>query len=254
MKRKLQSITSKLTSASGILGIVIVWQFCCSMGWIPKFMLPSPADIIKALVTDFPALMQHSGITLLEAFLGLSLGVTVGVAAAVLMDRFPSVYKAFYPLLILTQTIPTVAIAPVLVIWMGYGIAPKVTAIVIVTFFPMAIGLLDGSRSADQDAVRLLSSMGAKRKQIFRYIKFPGAMGQFFASLKICASYSIVGAVIAEWLGGNSGLGVYMTRVRKSYAYDKMFAIIVLISVISLLLMKGVELLRRRCMPWETRE
>lgn len=167
------------------------------------------------------------------------------------MDQFEPLYKACYPLIVLTQTVPTVAIAPLLVLWFGYEMTPKVILIVITTFFPIAVGLLNGFKSADQDSINLLRAMGAGRWQIFRIVKLPGAMSQFFAGLRISASYAVVGAVISEWLGGFSGLGVYMTRVKKAFSFDKMFAVIFLISVISLLLMKGVDLLQKKCMPWE---
>lgn len=195
--------------------------------------------------------MQHSGVTLTEAFLGLGLGILLGFVMAVLMDQFEGLYQAFYPIIVLTQTVPTVAIAPLLVLWFGYEMTPKVVLIVITTFFPIAIGLLNGFRSADNDSIHLLRAMGADRWQIFRHIKLPGAMSQFFAGLRISASYAVVGAVISEWLGGFNGLGVYMTRVKQAFAFDKMFAVIFLISIISLLLMKGVDVLQKVCMPWD---
>ncbi len=195
--------------------------------------------------------MEHSFVTLTEAFLGLVLGVLLGFIIAVLMDQFEGLYQAFYPLIVLTQTVPTVAIAPLLVLWFGYEMTPKVILIVITTFFPIAIGLLNGFRSVDMDSIHLLRAMGAGRWQIFRYIKLPGAIQQFFAGLRISASYAVVGAVISEWLGGFSGLGVYMTRVKQAFAFDKMFAVIFLISIISLLLMKGVDALQKLCMPWD---
>lgn len=195
--------------------------------------------------------MLHTRTTLLEAFLGLFLGVIVGFGTALLMDAFPLVHKALYPLLVITQTIPTVAIAPLLVLWLGYEMAPKVVLIIIVTFFPIAVGLFDGFQSADPDTIRLLRSMGAGRFQIFRHVKLPGSMNRFFSSLRISVSYSVVGAVISEWLGGFEGLGVYMTRVKKSFAFDKMFAVIFLITAISLLLMGTVRLIQKKCMPWE---
>ena len=195
--------------------------------------------------------MQHSYVTLTEAFLGLGLGVLLGFIMAVLMDQFEGLYQAFYPIIVLTQTVPTVAIAPLLVLWFGYEMTPKVVLIVITTFFPIAIGLLNGFRSADSDSIHLLRAMGADRWQIFRHIKLPGAMSQFFAGLRISASYAVVGAVISEWLGGFNGLGVYMTRVKQAFAFDKMFAVIFLISIISLLLMKGVDVLQKVCMPWD---
>lgn len=200
---------------------------------------------------NFPLSWGHARITLSEAFLGLALGILTGFVMAVLMDRFDRLYQAFYPLIVLTQTVPAVAIAPLLVLWFGYEMAPKVILIVITTFFPITVGLLTGFRSADPDAVNLLRAMGAGRSQIFFYIKLPGALGQFFSSLRISASYAVVGAVIAEWLGGFGGLGVYMTRVKKAFAFDKMFAVIILISAISLLLMWAVERLQKKCMPWE---
>ena len=214
-------------------------------------MLPSPIQVVQAFVKEFPTLMQHSFVTLTEAFLGLGLGILLGFVMAVLMDQFEGMYQAFYPLIVLTQTVPTVAIAPLLVLWFGYEMTPKVILIVITTFFPIAIGLLNGFRSADNDSIHLLRAMGADRWQIFRHIKLPGAMSQFFAGLRISASYAVVGAVISEWLGGFSGLGVYMTRVKQAFAFDKMFAVIFLISIISLLLMKGVDVLQKVCMPWD---
>lgn len=196
-------------------------------------------------------LMEHSIVTLAEAFIGLACGILLGFVMAVLMDQFDGLYKAFYPLIVLTQTVPTVAIAPLLVLWFGYEMTPKVILIVITTFFPIAVGLLNGFKAADKDSINLLRAMGAGRWQIFYHIKFPGALSQFFAGLRISASYAVVGAVISEWLGGFNGLGVYMTRVKKAFSFDKMFAVIFLISIISLLLMKGVDFLQKKCMPWE---
>ena len=173
------------------------------------------------------------------------------MAMATVMDRFLILERACYPLMIITQTIPTIAIAPLLVLWMGFGMAPKITLVIITTFFPIAVGLLDGYHSVDADAVSLMRSMGASRVQVFRHLKFQAALPYFFSGLKVSASYAVVAAVISEWLGGFEGLGVYMTRVKKAYAFDKMFAVIILIVIISLLLMALVNVLRGLFMPWE---
>lgn len=254
MKRKSPNTTSKLWSCSALLGILLLWQFITGTGIVDAFLLPSPIRVGNAFLTEFPTLMEHSVITLSEAFIGLGLGILLGFFMAVLMDRFDILYQAFYPLVILTQTVPTVAIAPLLVLWFGYEMTPKVILIVLTTFFPITVGLLTGFKSADPDSVRLLRAMGADQGQIFFYIKLPGAMDQFFSGLRISASYAVVGAVISEWLGGFGGLGVYMTRVKKAFSFDKMFAVIFLISVISLLLMNGVEILQRLCMPWSRKD
>ena len=239
-----------LPSIAAVAALLLLWQTVCSLGWVPRYMLPSPVQVVQAFLSELPLLFENSLITLQEAFLGLLLGVTVGFVAAVLMDAFEVLYKAFYPLLILTQTIPSVAIAPLLVLWFGYGMTPKIVLIVISTFFPVTVGLLDGFRSADRDAIGLLRSMGANRLQIFRHIEFPSALPQLFSGLRIAAAYSVVGAVISEWLGGFGGLGVYMTRVKKAFAFDKMFAVIFLISAISLALMALVERAAKKCMPY----
>lgn len=213
-------------------------------------MLPSPIDVVKAFADNFSIMMKQAAVTLQETLYGLLIGIAIAFVIASLMDRFTIINKALYPVLVVTQTIPTIAIAPLLVLWMGFGMAPKITLVVITTFFPIAIGLLNGFQSVDEDAINLMRSMGAKRLQIFRIIKLPNATASFFSGLRISAAYAVVGAVVSEWLGGFEGLGVYMTRVKKAYAFDKMFAVIVFISAISLVLIGIVVLLEKISMPW----
>lgn len=256
MERRTPAFLSKkvVAPACAVVALLAVWQGACSLGLVPNFMLPSPVQVVTALVTDFPLLLSHMWTTLSEAALGLAIGVTVGFVFAVLMDKFETFYLAFDPLLTVSQTIPTVAIAPLLVLWFGYGLMPKVLLVVLTTFFPVTVALASGFRSVDPDQVDLLRTMNATEWQIFRYAKLPAAMEQFFSGLRISATYAIVGAVISEWLGGFTGLGVYMTRVRKSFAYDRMFAVIIITSALSLALMKGVDVLECICMPWKKTE
>ena len=219
MKRS-ANIKDNLSAASLIILILIVWQIITQTGLVGPFLLPKPMDVIRAFINDMPTISSHLLTTLTEAFLGLFLGVLLGF------------------------------IAPLLVLWMGYGILPKIVLIVIVTFFPVAISMLEGFKQADLDKIKLLKAMGADKFKIYRYIKLPESMGNFFSAFKIAVSYSVVGAVIAEWLGGFKGLGVYMIRVQKNYSFDKMFAVIFLISGISLILMKLVSILQKKMMPW----
>ena len=220
------------------------------MEFVPAYMLPSPIDVVKAFADNFSIMMKQAAVTLQETLYGLLIGIAIAFVIASLVDRFTIINKALYPVLVVTQTIPTIAIAPLLVLWMGFGMAPKITLVVITTFFPIAIGLLNGFQSVDEDAINLMRSMGARRLQIFRIIKLPNATASFFSGLRISAAYAVVGAVVSEWLGGFEGLGVYMTRVKKAYAFDKMFAVIVFISAISLVLMGIVVLLEKISMPW----
>lgn len=256
MGRRTPAFLSKKVVAPvcAVVALLAVWQGACSLGLVPNFMLPSPVQVVSAFVADFPLLLSHMWTTLSEAALGLVIGVAVGFVFAVLMDKFETFYLAFDPLLTVSQTVPTVAIAPLLVLWFGYGLMPKVLLVVLTTFFPVTVALASGFRSVDHDQVDLLRTMNATEWQIFRYAKLPAAMEQFFSGLRISATYAIVGAVISEWLGGFTGLGVYMTRVRKSFAYDRMFAVIIITSALSLALMKGVDILERICMPWKKTE
>ncbi|MCB7513496.1 ABC transporter permease [bacterium 210917-SL.2.15] len=252
--KKSPSITSNLPAALALAIVVALWCFVSEGGLVPSFMLPSPRSVVQALLSDAPVLAANAAVTLQEAAWGLLIGIVVALALSTLMHRVRWLYRALYPILVITQTIPTIAIAPLLVLWMGFGMAPKVTLVALTTFFPIAVSLLEGYASTDRSAADLLRAMGASRWQIFYHLEFPAALSYFFSGLKVSVSYAVVGAVISEWLGGFGGLGVYMTRVKKAYAFDKMFAVILVIIVISLLLMLAVRLLRRAAMPWEAYE
>ncbi len=250
MTKRLQSITNKIAPLIALAALVLIWFFCAKGEVVPAYMLPSPVDVAKAFVNNFSIMMKQASVTVQETVYGLAIGIALAFLIATLMDRFKFLYKAFYPILVITQTIPTIAIAPLLVLWMGFGMAPKITLVVVTTFFPIAIGLLGGYEGVDPDAINLMRAMGASRIQIFRYVKLPNAIPDFFSGLRISAAYAVVGAVVSEWLGGFEGLGVYMTRAQKAYAFDKMFAVIIFISVISLVLMGAVSVLEKICTPW----
>ena len=240
-----------LESFALILIILILWQILSISGLIPHFMLPSPVKVVLAFCKDFKLLFYHLQLTLFEAFCGIIASLLLSILVSVFMDRFSFIHHSLYPLLIISQTIPTIALAPLLILWFGYGISSKVILIMISCFFPVTISLLSGFASVDKDALKLLQSLGADKNQILFYAKFPSALPNLFSGLKISVSYSIIGAVISEWLGGTRGLGVYMTRVKKSYAYDKLFAVIFLISAISLLLLKLLSFLEKRICKYE---
>lgn len=253
--KKSQSINTKhLPAAAALACAVLLWLAVSEGGLVPSFLLPSPIQVCQALVKDAPVLLENAGVTLLEAALGLCIGVSSALVLATAMHHVRILYRALYPILVITQTIPTVALAPLLVLWMGFGMAPKVTLVTLTTFFPITVSLLEGYASTDRAAANLLRSMGAGKREIFRHLEFPSALNHFFSGLRVSASYAVVGAVISEWLGGSQGLGVYMTRVKKAYAFDKMFAVILVIVAVSLLLMGLVTMLRRKVCPWESYE
>jgi ABC-type nitrate/sulfonate/bicarbonate transport system permease component len=231
--------------------LLALWQTVSGLGLVPPYMLPSPLRIVRAIANDFPLLMRHTGVTMLETAVGLLLSLAASFVLALVMDNTAFLRRQIMPILLFTQTVPAIAVAPLLVLWLGYGASPKIALVFITCFFPLTVGLLSGLQSADEDSVQLLKSMGATRRHIYRYLKLPSSLPGFFSGLRIAGSYAVIAAVVAEWLGGNSGLGVYMTRVRKSYSFDKMFAVILLTAALSLVLMRGIEELEKRVVRWK---
>ena len=181
-----------------IASLLLTWQILSMSNIIPPFMLPSPLRVMNVFAADFPLLMKHLVYTLMEAMTGLMLAVIAAFTLAIIMDMNNLIKQSLTPILLLTQTLPVIAIAPLLILWMGYGLAPKITLVFLTCFFPVTVGLTGAFASADNDALRLLQVMGAKKWQLYRYIKIPQAMPAFFSGLKISASYSIIGAVVAE--------------------------------------------------------
>ena len=170
------------------------------------------------------------------------------------MDMVPLIKRALYPVLVISQTIPTVALAPLFIIWFGFGALPKIIVVVIVCFFPIVISIVDGLEGVDKDLINHFKLMGASKLNVFLHLKLPYGMINFFSGMRIAATYSIMGAVIGEWLGGDKGLGVYMTRARSAYALDKMFASIVIIVVISMGIFLLVSLMEKLFTPWNNKK
>ncbi|SJM38215.1 Putative aliphatic sulfonates transport permease protein SsuC [Psychrobacter pasteurii] len=241
-----RQIISLIKSHILVVLILVLWQLCVSLEVIPDYLLPSPLQIVEAFIEDFPLLMEHAKYTLATAFIGTAIGLIISFVLSILMDLSKTMKELIYPVILLNQTIPTIAIAPLLIIWLGYGITPKVVLVVLAVFFPITIALVDGYQSVSREHLNLFKSMKASRYQLYRHLKIPSAMGSFFTGLKVALSYALISAVIAEWLGGYHGLGVYMTRVRKSYDLDSMFAVIFLISFLTILLIGLVKWLERR--------
>lgn len=251
MKTKLQNITNFLFRYSMIIVILLIWQIFAMTGILPEFLLPSPIQVVMAFVKDFGLIMHHFRYTMVSAFIGISVAILLAFVLSIIMNWSRSFYDFFYSPIVVSQTIPTVAIAPLLVIWLGYDMKPKIVLIVMTVFFPILISLLNGYQSVDKDCLKLLQTMGASKWQTYYHAKFPASVGYFFSGLRVSMSYALISSVIAEWLGGHFGLGVYMTRVRKAYAIDKMFAIIFFISILSLLLMAFVDYLHKKIVKYD---
>ena len=231
--------------------LVLLWQFISTKGVIAFWVVPSPQQVIQVFI-NYPGLIwHHLKPTLIEAISGLLISIVLGSITAIAMNLSRLIKQIIYPYLIISQTVPIIAVAPLLIIWFGYGISAKIFAVVLMCFFPIALGLYDGFRSVSIDQIRLLTSMGATPYKIFRLLKIPSALPNFFTGLKLSATYSVMGAVIGEWLGGTSGLGIYMTRATKSYQTAHIFAVIIVIVAVSLALFGIVALLDRILLKWK---
>ncbi|WP_406540961.1 ABC transporter permease [Clostridium ljungdahlii] len=211
---KTKNIQSKIYPIATIIIVVIIWQLTINLAHVPQYIIPSPLDILKTLVSDFQNIMENTGTTLYESFIGFFISIIFSFILAIIMDSFEIVRKSIYPILLISQTIPTIAIAPLFIIWFGFGVLPKIIVVVMVCFFPIVVSLVDGFEKVDRDYINLFSTMKASKLQTFYHLKLPYAMVNFFSGLKIAATYMIMSAIIGEWLGGDNGIGVYMVRAK----------------------------------------
>lgn len=237
-----------------IATIILLWEGIVRFNQIPKYILPAPTNIIKTLFNDIDLIWQHTKVTLYEAFLGFFLAIIFAFILAIIMDSFDTVKEMFYPLLVISQTIPTIAIAPILIIWFGFGTLPKILVVLMSCFFPIIINLIDGLDNIDPDYLRLFELMGASKLQTFRHLKGPIAAVHLLSGIKISASYMIVSAIVAEWLGGEKGIGVYMVRAKNSYSLDKVFASIIVIIIISLIIIYSIDFIADHLIRWKNHE
>ena len=230
--------------------ILILWQLAVSLFHIEQWILPGPLQIINSLWSSRSLIFFHLVPTIFEATVGLISATIISIIIAILMERSKIIQKIFYPFLILSQTVPFITLAPLLTLWFGFGLLPKIIIITLVCFFPIAINLYDGFQSVDPVVLKLMSSMGATRKQSYKWVKWPASLPSFFSGLKIAAAYAILGAVVSEWMGTDRGLGILLIRSAKSYLTDRVFATIGVISILSILAVLLVEIIARISIPW----
>lgn len=230
--------------------LIFIWEMIIRAYAVPQYLLPAPSSIIYELYESRHILLFHTGTTLVEAIIGFFIAVVMGLSAACLMNRFKLLKNTIYPLLVISQTVPIIALAPLFMIWMGYGIMPKIAIVILVCFFPITVSVAEGLAALDKDLINLLRTMKATWWQIFTKAEFPAVMPAFFSGLKIAATYSIMGAVIGEWIGAKSGLGIYMTRSMNSFRTSALFAAVFIIVVLSMVLYKVIQLMGEKIMPW----
>ena len=247
---KLRKLASYGPAITLLISLLALWQVYVQVGQVNPLFLPSPAAIVATLAQNWPIIYDNTVQTLLETVLGILLATLFGLAMAILLDISSWMRRAIYPLLVISQTIPMIALAPLLILWIGYDIRSKLIVVVIYCFFPIAVAVADGLASVEPELINLLRSMRATRWQILWMVRLPAAMPSFFSGLRIAATYSVVGAIFGEYVGAEKGLGIYMQRATNSFAIAQVFAAIVVTAVLSLLLFGLVSLIERIALPW----
>ncbi|MEW1882344.1 ABC transporter permease [Rhodococcus sp. NPDC080181] len=229
---------------------IAVWQIYVEVSGIRPQVLPSPGRVLTQGWAQREAIAENAAATLQVTLVGFAVSLVLAWLLAIAVDFSPWLRRAFVPLFVVSQTLPIIAIAPLLIIWFGFGLLPKILVIALATFFPMAIGLIEGFAAADRDARALLSTMGAGRWQQFRYVRLPSALPRFFTSLRIGITYAVVGAIFAEYAGATAGLGIYMSQQKNSFRTDLVLAAVAVTAVISVLLFVSTFVFERFVAPW----
>ena len=244
------AVRRALPSLLVVGAIVLAWELLVRVLAIDPIVLPAPSRIASALWDARVVAAGHAWTTLVETAVGFSVSVVFAVAAALAMDSIPWVRRAIYPLLVGSQTIPIVAVAPLLVIWFGVGLSPKILVVVLVTFFPVTVALLDGLAGTGRDATSLLQTMGASPLQILLKLRLPGALPPLFTGLRIAVTYAVIGAIFGEQVGAVNGLGIWMILSKNLFRTDLVFGAILVTAVLTLLLWLLVGLAERLTIPW----
>lgn len=234
------------------LGLLVVWQLLVDLLDVSEILVPTPLAVAESLVDGFSdgTLMPHAIVTLQEVLIGFGIAVVAALVAAVLITQFRPVERVLFPLLVLTQTIPKVAMAPLLIVWFGVGIRSKVLTVALIAFFPLLINAILGFRSAANEQVEMLRSFGASRMQILRYLRIPSALPHIFAGLEVAVILSVTGAVVAEFVGSSEGLGYLIQASNFTLDVARTFAVIVVLSAIGILLHALVVQVGKRLVFW----
>lgn len=233
-----------------VAAILIVWEIAVRVTNTPRWFLPAPSDVLRALVEDRGILLPNALVTLSEVLAGFTLAVIAGIGLGVAVYLSPTLDRVLYPIVIASQTVPIPALAPLLLVWFGTGILPKILVTALVGFFPIAVNTVEGLRSTDRDVVNLLRSFGASRGKVFRLAEFPSSLPSIFAGAKIAVALCVIGAVFGELVGARAGLGYLIPRAIAQFQTPRLVAAIVLLSLMATGLFAAIGLVERLVLPW----
>ena len=239
-----------------VVALVATWQIAASTGFLAdtlgleSFLVPSPSEIADVMWQDRSLLADNAWVTFYEIVAGFLVALVVGLAAALALHRSPLLRNAGYPVVVASQTIPVIVLAPILVVWFGYGIGPKLFIIALICFFPITVNTLDGLRSADPLSIRMMRTIYAGSWQIFRRVEAPSAAPYVFSGAKIAIAVAVIGAVFGEWAGSERGLGHLMLQDNAQLLTERLFASVVILSAMAIALFGLISLLERRLIRW----
>ncbi|MGL5655418.1 MAG: ABC transporter permease [Fusobacteriaceae bacterium] len=247
--KKLVNIKSRILNylpSIVLLSIIfIVWEFFVKIGVINKIFTPAPSVILVNTIKILGSIMPEIMYSLAIAISGLVLSIMLSIFLCLLMDSFNFMKRSLYPIIIISQLLPTIVVAPLYVLWFGYGVLPKILLIISFCFFPITVNMLDAISKIDENIINLIKNMGGTKKDIFKIVKIPIALKGIISGVKISTTFCLTGALIAEWLGGTRGLGVYMMAAKRSYNYVGVFSVLLIIVLLSLFLIGIIFLLEK---------
>lgn len=230
--------------------LIMVWEIYVIASGISPLVLPAPSRIGHEIVENWPVLWANTVPTLQATLTGFAISVSAAFALSVLIDFTPPLRRALFPILVISQTLPLVAIAPLVVLWFGFGLLPKILLVALVTFFPMLVALVDGYESTDAEITSLLQSMGARKPFIFRAARLPSAMPYFFSGLRISITYAVVAAIFAEYAGARAGLGIFILNAKNNFRPDLVLAAVAVSSALTLCLFGSAVLVQKLALRW----
>jgi len=236
------------------LGLLVAWQALVSLTGVESFILPGPLAVAKALVARWSLLAENAGVTILEILLGLALGTLLGVSSALLIAAFRPARQWLLPVLVVSQAIPVFALAPLLVLWLGYGLASKVAMATLIIYFPVTAAFYDGLKRTDPGWLDLARTMGGSRLAVLRVIRIPAALPALASGLRVATAVAPIGAVVGEWVGSSAGLGYLMLHANARLQIDVMFAALFVLAVFAVLLYFAVDRALRLALPWQAEE
>lgn len=236
----------KLPSCLTVIILGIILELYVTMSKIPSYILPKPSIVLKDFVMDYENILKHSYVTFSEALIGLLISLVIAIIVGLLMDTSKTLKACLLPILTVTQTVPVIVLTPLLVVYFGFGLLPKIIVIVLMCFFPICINFSKSLEKSDKTYAELIKSFGGTRWQVQKIAKIPASMPEIFAGLKIGATYSVTGAVVGEWIGAKEGLGYYLIRLNNSFLVSKVFAVVVAIVILSFIMQGIVSILEKR--------